>query len=30
MSDAEVAILKRLLAQMHENLGVLMQDKSAD
>jgi len=30
MSDAEVAILKRLLAQIHENLGVLMHDKSAD
>lgn len=30
MSDAEVAILKRLLAQMHENLGDLMHDKSAD
>jgi DNA-binding MarR family transcriptional regulator len=30
MSDAEVAILKRLLAQMHENLGALMQDKPAD
>jgi len=28
MSDAEVAILKRLLAQIHENLGVLMHDKS--
>jgi DNA-binding MarR family transcriptional regulator len=29
MSDAEVAILKRLLAQMHENLAGLMHDKSA-
>jgi len=30
MSDAEVAILKRLLAQMHENLIGLMHDKPAD
>ena len=30
MSDAEVAILKRLLAQMHENFAGLMHDKSAD
>ncbi len=30
MSDAEVAILKRLLVQIHENLGRLMHDKSAD
>jgi len=29
MSDAEVAILKRLLAQMHENLCDLMHDKPA-
>lgn len=30
MSDSEIAILKRLLAQIDENLGVLMHDKSAD
>lgn len=29
MSDAEVAILKRLLVQMHRNLGDLMHDKPA-
>lgn len=29
MSDAEVAILKRLLAQIHRNLGDLMHDKPA-
>lgn len=30
MSDAEVAILKRLLSQIHENLEDLMQNKSQD
>jgi len=30
MSDAEIAILKRLLAQIHGNLRALMHDKPAD
>lgn len=30
MSDAEIAILKRLLAQIHGNLRTLMHDKPAD